>query len=91
MSAYLHRCGVHFGLGSGGFSLAICSQRGLVWDASARSSMTWVASSALVCVSVVVAIVRGEGVSGSNRTRSYLSVGTNVRAPEGKCGKTATR
>lgn len=65
MSEYLHRCGVHFGLGSGGFSLAICNQRGLVCAFSARSSMTSAAPWALVSVSVAVAILRGEGVTAS--------------------------
>lgn len=69
MSAYLHRNGVHLGFGTGGFSLAICNQSGLVWACSARSSMTSVASWVLISTCVVVAIANHEGVSVLNLRR----------------------
>lgn len=64
MSEYRQRCGVHVGLGSGGFNRAIWSQRGFVWASSARSSSALVASLVLsVSDTVVVAIVGFEDVN----------------------------
>lgn len=64
MSEYLHRCGVHRGLGRGGFSRAIWSQRGFVWASSALCKSASVTSLEVsVSVTVVVAIVDLEDVN----------------------------